>query len=48
MTESTLQEKQETESLKVVRDQALITISHLRKNQLDYLSQVDRPRYYMN
>lgn len=36
------------ESLKVVSDQSLITNSHLQESQLDYLSQVDRLRSYMN
>lgn len=30
------------EALKVIKDQALITNSHLCKSQLDYLNQVDR------
>ena len=46
--ESTLKEKQEAESLKVVRDQALITNMHLQESQLKYLSQVGRLHSYMS
>lgn len=40
--ELTLQEKWESKSLEVVKDQALISNAHLRKGQLGYLSQTDR------
>ena len=46
--ESSLQEKQYTKSLKFLKEQALITNSHLRESQLDYLSQVDKLHSYMN
>lgn len=46
--ESAFQKKQKVESLKAVRDQALITNSHLQEIQLEYLSQVDRLCNYMS
>jgi hypothetical protein len=41
-------EKQETETLKIIKDQALITNSHPRDSQLDYLNQVDRLHSYQS
>lgn len=38
--------KRETETLKVLKDQALVANSHLRTSQLDYLDQVERLRNY--
>ena len=41
-------EYQEIETLKVVKDQALITNSHLHDSQLDHLNQVDRIQSYQS
>ena len=46
--ESTVLDKREAETLKVVKYQALITNSHLRDSQLDYLSHVERLRTYQS
>ena len=40
--ETTILDRREAETLKVVKDQALITNSNLRTNQLDFLEQVER------
>ena len=41
-------ERQETETLKIIKDQALITNSQLCDSQLDYLNQVDRLQSYQS
>ena len=46
--ETVVLHKREVETLKVVKDQALISNSHLRASQLDYLSQVERLQTYQS
>jgi hypothetical protein len=41
-------DKREAETIKVVKDQALISNSHLQESELDYLSQVERLRTYQS
>lgn len=46
--ETSILDSREAKTLKVVKDQALITNSNLRTSQLDFLEQVERLRIYQD
>ena len=46
--EMSVLDKREVETLKVVKDQALVANSHLQTSQLDYLDRVERLRNYQD